>query len=127
METGNSAVTLAVVAILATCVGGLLWIIKYMFNKFVPMVEENNKAIMANTEATKNADKYLRERNGNDAEKHEELIKATQDIPVKMQEIADHQAKSLVASLKEVKEQHVSHQQVDKALVKKLETDKDEL
>lgn len=120
----DNAVTLAVVGVLATCVGGLLWIIKFMFNKMVPMMEENIKATIANTEATRSADKYLKERNGRDIEKHEELIKATEAIPVKMQYIADTQAKAIVTNLKQVKEQKVTHQYVDTVAIKAEDLDK---
>lgn len=120
----DNAVTLAVVGVLATCVGGLLWIIKFMFNKMVPMMEENIKATIANTEATRSADKYLKERNGRDIEKHEELIKATEAIPVKMQYIADTQAKAIVNNLKQVKEQKVTHQYVDTVAIKAEDLDK---
>ncbi len=96
-----------VVGILATCVGGLLWIIKFMFQRLVPLIEEGNKATQANTRATKSADTYLRGRNGRDAEFHDELIKEIQTMPDKITQ--------------EIKEQHVSAQVVEKAIVKKAD------
>ena len=116
----DSTVTLAVVAILATCVGGLIWVIKTMFERIIPLVENGNKAIerlvemtKINTAATNSADKYLRERNGRDSEKHEELIQVTKQIPDKMQEIADKQATALITNFQKIKEQHVETQTVE--------------
>ena len=113
----DSAVTLAVVAILASCVGGLLWIIKFMFGQLIPMIEKLNQSTLANTEATKNADKYLRDRNGRDGENHEQLIKATEAIATKMQSIADSQSKALLKTMNQVKEQKVEHQHVDQVTI----------
>lgn len=117
MGADNNAVTLAVVAVLATCVGGLIWIIKFLFNKFIPAIDKLTDMTKANTDATKSADTYLRERNGRDNEKHAELVKATQEIPIKMQEIADAQAEAILTSMKQVKEQHVEHQNIDHATI----------
>lgn len=84
----NSSVTLAVVAVLATCVGGLLWVIKFMFTKLLPVIEKGAKsnevlvkATKQNTEQIKVADEYQRHRNGRDQEMHKELIKAIAEIP----------------------------------------------
>jgi len=110
----DKASILAALAILGTCVGALVWMIEYMFTKMLPMIEKNIDATTANTLATKNADKYLQDRNGRDAEAHKETLKAIAVIPTKMQEIADLQATTLVESVKEISEQHVKHQTVDK-------------
>lgn len=119
--TVDATVTLAVVGVLATCVGGLLWVLKFVFSKLLPRFDKGNEvmatlvsATKTNTEITKNADIYLRQRNGLDDINHAELIKVTKAIPVKMQRIADSQAKALSVSLKKIKEQHVEHAHVDK-------------
>jgi hypothetical protein len=109
----NEAVMLSALGIVASCVAGLLWVIKFMFNKLVPLIESGNKLIKQNTYTTKNADKYLKERNGRDTEKHAELLKATKAIPNTMQEIADAQSKAILTAV-EVKEQHVEHQHIDR-------------
>lgn len=70
-----------------------------------------------NTEATISADTYLKQRNGRDIEKHEELLKATQAIPETMQAIADLQAEKLLDAVK-IHNQYVEHQHVDKETVK---------
>jgi len=115
----SNMVSVAVVGVLATCVGGLLWIIKFMFGKLVPTMEQQtkvtNKLIAAtanNTRATKSADEYLRERNGRDKESHAETLKAIQAIPTTMQQIADNQATAIITAVK-VKEQHIEHQHVE--------------
>ena len=116
----DSAVTLAIVGILGTCVAGLIWVIKTMFNKIIPLVENGNKSIekmvlmiKINTDATKSADQYLKDRNGRDAQKHEELIEVTKEIPIKMQEIADLQAKTLLVNIQKIKEQKVETQTIE--------------
>lgn len=76
------------------------------------------KALKGNTLATKNADSYLRERNGRDAKSHIETLEAIKTIPTTMQEIADAQAKAIVAAV-EVKEQHVEHQHIDTSVTDK--------
>lgn len=115
----NDSITLAVVAILATCVGGLLWIIKFMFGKLVPIIEDLQKVTLANTKATKSADDYLRQRNGRDNEHHQETMKVIQAIPDKMQKIADIQAKTLEENLRKLPSQNIEHQVVQEQNVKK--------
>lgn len=86
MNTAPDYVTIAVVGVLATCVGGLLWIIKFMFNKTVPIVDKLAMATAANTRATKSADKYLRDRNGRDSERHQELLTGIHAIVQKLED-----------------------------------------
>lgn len=127
----ESAVTLAIVGILGTCVAGLIWVIKTMFSSIIPVVENGNNAIeklvemtKINTDATKTADKYLRDRNGRDAEMHLELLKATKQIPTTMQEIADKQAEAILTNIKQVNEQTVAYQKVDKVVISAEEKSK---
>lgn len=84
----NGTVTIAVVGVLATCVGGLLWVIKFMFTKLLPIIEKNANATdrlvavtKQNTKQIKHADDYQRHRNGRDTEMHKELIHAIAEIP----------------------------------------------
>lgn len=121
----DSAVTIAVVGVLATCVGGLLWIIKFLFNKLLPRIEEGNlalgklsKSTDANTKATKSADKYLQERNGRDAEIHEELVTAINAIPAQIIKTAHITAKTLADT---PHDQHIKTQTVDKQTVNSKE------
>lgn len=86
--TDNTAVTIAVVGVLATCVGGLLWVIKFMFTKLLPIIDKNANATdklvavtKQNTKQIKIADEYQRHRNGRDNEMHKELIHAIAEIP----------------------------------------------
>lgn len=118
MASDNNAITLAVVAILATTVGGLLWIIKFLFNKLIPIIENVTEVTTANTNVTKAADKYLRNRNSVDIKQHAELVKSMEQIPKTMQAIADAQAKAIQDNLPQVKEQHVDVQHVDKVIAK---------
>lgn len=68
------AIGIAALGIAATCVGGLIWIIKKMFSRVLPAIDKIHtsldrlaKATDKNTQATKSADQYLRERNGRDS------------------------------------------------------------
>lgn len=84
------------------------------YNKVATALNRLTLATQKNTEATKSADVYLRQRNGRDIEKHTELLKATEEIPKTMQKIADEQAVALLQAIQnqEVKEQRVEHQTV---------------
>lgn len=114
----NDAGLLAALGIVSACVAGLIWVIKTMFNNIIPTLKELTQATRQNTSATKSADKYLKERNGRDVEKHAELLKATKAIPKTMQRIADDQSKAILRAV-EVKEQHVEHQHVDRQTTEK--------
>lgn len=95
MESLDATVAIAVVGVLGTCVGGLIWVIKKMFNQIIPAIDSLTKATQGNTRATKSADTYLRERNGRDASMHKELIQAVQAIPEQIIETANITAKAL--------------------------------
>lgn len=88
-----------------------------MFNDILPALNHLTKATVQNTEATKSADTYLKQRNGRDIEKHAELLLATQAIPTTLQQIADEQAKAIISAM-EVREQHVAFQTVNQSMVK---------
>ncbi len=70
----DNETTLAIVAILATCVAALVWVIKFMFTKIVPLLEGLTAAVEKNTAATEKADQYLKERNGRDNEMHQQVL-----------------------------------------------------
>lgn len=106
-----------VVAVLGTAVGALIWVIKFMFNKLVPMIEGLTTSTSANTKATKAADTYLRERNGRDNEVHKEVIKSIKEIVPTMQRIADSSVQAVVDNISRIPEQRVEHQHVEKAVV----------
>jgi CHASE2 domain-containing sensor protein len=113
----NDAGLLAALGIVSACVAGLIWVIKRMFNDILPALNHLTKATVQNTEATKSADTYLKQRNGRDIEKHAELLLATQAIPTTLQQIADEQAKAIISAM-EVREQHVAFQTVNQSMVK---------
>lgn len=125
----ESAVLIAALGVVSACVGGLIWIIKFLFEKLLPRIDEGNvalshlaKATDQNTRATKAADAYLRDRNGRDAEHakvslentnrtHKELIAAIAEIPAQIIATADVTAKALHnLPAQQVKKQEVQTQ-----------------
>lgn len=109
MSTDSSftVFAIAVVGVLGTCVGGLIWVIKHLFNNIIPALSGITKSTDSNTRATKAADKYLRQRNGRDSEIAAALIKTTEkyhiqlmgaiaEIPKTNTELAKATAKTLV-------------------------------
>ena len=91
----EEAVIIAIVAILGTTTGALIWIIKYLFEKIYPVLEKLVVATEMNTQATISSDTYLRQRNGRDIEFHLEMIKKIEAIPVKVDEQTGTLAKEL--------------------------------
>lgn len=118
MSVVNDAGLLAALGVVSACVGGLIWVIKRMFNDILPVLHGLEKATVKNTDATKSADTYLRQRNGRDIEFHAETLKSIQAIPERMQTIADTQARAI---LKGVKDQTIQTQHVDKQVVEHKE------
>jgi len=114
----NEAVMIAALGIVASCVAGLLWVIKFMFNKMIPAIDKLSDTTVANTRATQSADRYLRERNGRDSEFHKSTLKAIKAIPTKMQIIADNQAITLLENLKKQPIQNIEHQNVKEQVVR---------
>ena len=96
----ESTVLLAALAIVSACVASLVWVIKFLFTKMMPAIENLVKVTELNTEATKSSDTYLRERNGRDIHFHENIMKSLIAIQV--------QAKN-----QQVVEQTVEHQVVN--------------
>lgn len=83
-------------------------------------LDKLTKATIQNTAATKSADTYLRQRNGRDIEKHQELLVATKAIPDTLKQIADDQATAIIKAVT-VKEQHVEHAHVEHQTVQNKE------
>jgi len=96
----ESTVLLAALAIVSACVASLVWVIKFLFAKMMPVIEKLVTVTELNTEATKSSDMYLRERNGRDIHFHENIMKSLIAIQV--------QAKN-----QQVAEQTVEHQTVN--------------
>lgn len=51
-SVADPAVNLALIALLTTCVGGLIWIIKYLFTEFKPVLDGLVKSTELNTVST---------------------------------------------------------------------------
>lgn len=115
METGTN---IAALGIVASCVAGLIWVIKRMFNDVVPALNGLKKATEQNTSATKSADDYLQQRNGRDNEHHEATLKSINAIPTVMKTIADAQAEAIIKAVRNGS-QHVSEQIVDNQTINK--------
>jgi len=113
----NEAVLLSALAIVATCVAGLIWVIKYLFSQIVPAMKGLEEATAQNTAATKSADIYLRERNGRDNEHHSAVLESINEIPKTMKKIADDQSSAIIKAVsvnkQSVAEQTVKHQTVE--------------
>lgn len=108
---------IAIIGVLGTCVGGLIWVIKKMFNDIVPAINSLTKATTANTKATKSADAYLKARNGRDSTMHKELIESIKEIPLQIIKTANITAKTLVRT---PITQKVDTQQVETQVVKEV-------
>jgi hypothetical protein len=123
-SSAYTVLAVAIVGVLATCVGGLIWVIKTMFRQIIPLIENGNKIIAkvdvstrANTKATKAADAYLRQRNGRDVEFQKANIAAIQAVPDQIIASAKITAKILAkdthnaaAAVKKVKTDLEAHQ-----------------
>lgn len=71
---------IAIIGILATAVGALIWVIKYMFDKILPILESLKDSVNKNTEQTKSNEEYLRLRNGSDGRRWEENTAALNSL-----------------------------------------------
>lgn len=116
----EATVIITALGIVASCVAGLIWVIKNLFEKILPTLDQLTKSTIANTDATKSADSYLKVRNGRDSEMHKELIKSINAIPEQIIKTATVTAKTL----KENPEQKVINQNVDMQHVAKIIVDK---
>ena len=121
----SEAPLLAALTIVSACVAVLVWVIKFMFTKILPAMENNNKLTAqanvltkANTKATKSADEYLRERNGRDNEHHAAVLESIKAIPTAMNKIARDQERAIIKAVK-VEKQSVAEQKVEHMTVNK--------
>ena len=72
----SDQVVLAIVAILGTAVGALIWVIKYVFDHILPVLESLKLSVDLNTTQTKANEEYLKKRNGSDGRRWEENTRA---------------------------------------------------
>lgn len=92
--TQDNTVVLSVLAVLGSCVAGLIWVIKHLFTEIKPVLGGINESQLANsraldklsglveknTKATESADAYLRQRNGRDAEVWQKVMHSLEQI-----------------------------------------------
>lgn len=91
------------------------------YSQVAKALNQLTKATDNNSKATTSADTYLKQRNGRDIEKHEELLRATQAIPKTLEHIADAQAKAIIEGVA-LRSQHVKVQHVEKEIIHNKET-----
>lgn len=107
---------IAALGIVSACVGGLIWVIKKMFNDILPAINGLKNATEQNTKATKSADVYLRERNGRDNEHHKAVLDSLDAIPTTLKKIADDQQKAIIKAVN-VDKQSITEQKVENQTV----------
>lgn len=85
--TSDAPVILAILGVLGTCVGGLIWVIKRLFERVVPAMDNISIALEklststeSNTRAIKAADTYLQKRNGATDKHHANVTKAVKAV-----------------------------------------------
>jgi len=126
----NEAATLAIIGILGATTAALVWIIKYLFASFMPVMDNLVRATEENTKATKSADEYLRDRNGRDKTFHEEIMLSLKEIPnqakkqaeevaKELHRVGDLTAERLVQAAGQTKHQTVIEQTVEHQIVEK--------
>lgn len=71
---------LAIIGLLATTVGALIWVIKYMFDKLLPVIESLKESVDNNAQQTKENREYLEKRNGRDSRIWQETFEAIKDL-----------------------------------------------
>lgn len=90
----DNTVVLSVLAVLGSCVAGLIWVIKHLFTEIKPVLGNISDATLANTraleklssltekntKATQAADAYLRERNGRDGKMWNQVMHSLEQI-----------------------------------------------
>lgn len=135
----DSAATIAIVGVLSATVGALIWIIKYLFTEFKPALDtliklsaENIKNTAQNTETTRSADLYLRERNGRDNAFHSEVMASLKDIPIQAKAQADivvqelrNVGKLTAKTLEETNQQTITQTVVEQTVGKQVVASKE--
>lgn len=80
MRNMNEQAILAIISILATTVGALIWVIKHMFDKLLPVIESLRASVDENAAQTKANKEYLMERNGKDSKIWHETMEAIKAV-----------------------------------------------
>jgi hypothetical protein len=108
----DSTVPLAALGTVSLLAGALIWIIKYLFTSIMPVLNATLEATKANTDATKSADTYLRERNGRDisswkqnTEFHKTVLKGITDVSMQSKMRADVLAHELSQQTEKISEE----------------------
>ena len=76
----SEQIVLAIVGILATTVGTLIWVIKYMFDRLLPVINLLKDSVDENAKQTKANKDYLMERNGKDSHAWRETMQAIHEL-----------------------------------------------
>lgn len=71
---------LSIIGLLATTVGALIWVIKYMFDKLLPVIESLKESVDNNAQQTKENREYLEKRNGKDSRIWQETFEAIKEL-----------------------------------------------
>lgn len=104
MDSSNSAVLLAALGIVSASVAALTWVIRFLFQKILPVLESMKNSLDANTSQTKKTEEAIIN-----------VRKAVDKIPVKLQNVADSQAEAL----KDMPAQTIHHQTVKEQSMEK--------
>ncbi len=130
----NNTVALAAIGVLGTAVVALAAVANYALKRLGGDLREHTKAAIQQTasnekvgEFISSSEQYLRDRNGRDAEIHKEMmvqIQATTDavkeVPKMLDKVAKTSVKTIIRSFGDIPEQHVEHQHVEIAELKKV-------
>ncbi len=76
----SDQIVLGIIGVLGTAVGALIWVIKYMFDKLLPVIESLKESVDNNAEQTKENREYLEKRNGKDSRIWQEAFEAIKDL-----------------------------------------------
>ena len=119
MDNAN-AIVLGLIGVIGAQSAGVIYVVKYLLKDASKDLKEHTKAAIQQADSNKkvgefiaSSEKYLRDRNGRDAEQHVEnmnaqkkLTEAVNNLPKVMKNIAD-------ATQKEIKEQKIESQNVE--------------
>lgn len=81
-------ILLAALGIVASCVGGLIWVIKYLFEQIMPVQREIKTSIDKNTKLTETTVNYLRQRSTKDASLWKKSSDSMKEMADQVKEIA---------------------------------------
>jgi len=120
----ESTVHLAALAIVSACVTGMIWIVKFMFEKLLvrmdrgnELMDNNNKLLIElqlstqkNTKATESADQYLRDRNGRDAKIHEKQMETAHTLHKELINAINTTSNTITKTEQNIETQNVQNQ-----------------